>query len=80
MKFDKRIDHHNIRCVCTHNQECLGKFGYFAKNISELEDLDKCAKGICCFRDGEDFPFFRFQKKWKRNRMANTSFSSRKVV
>lgn len=62
MKLDKRIiDYHDIRCFASrNNHECLGKVGYFAEDISELEDLDKCAKGICCFRDGEDFPFFRF--------------------
>lgn len=62
MKYDSRIeDYHNIKCFASrNNRECLGKFGYFAEDISEFEDLDKCAMGICCFKDGEEFPFYRF--------------------
>lgn len=62
MKYDPRIeDYHNIKCFASrNNRECLGKFGYFAEDISEFENLDKCAKGICCFKDGEEFPFYRF--------------------
>ncbi len=62
MKYDPRIeDYHDIKCFASrNNRECLGKFGYFAEDISEFENLDKCAKGICCFKDGEDFPFYRF--------------------
>lgn len=67
MKFDKRIiDYHDIRCFASrNNRECLGKFGYFAEDISELEDLDKCVKGICLFKDGEDFPFYHFEHQGK---------------
>lgn len=63
MKYDPRIeDYHDIKCFASrNNRECLGKFGYFAEDISEFEDLDKCAMGICCFNDGEDFPFYRFE-------------------
>lgn len=63
MKYDPRIeDYHDIKCFASrNNRECLGKFGYFAEDISEFEDLDKCVMGICCFKDGEDFPFYRFE-------------------
>lgn len=63
MKYDPRIeDYHDIRCFASrNNRECLGKFGYFAEDISEFENLDKCARGICCFKDGEEFPFYRFE-------------------
>lgn len=62
MKYDLRIkDYHDIRCFASrNNRECLGKFGYFAEDISEFENLDKCVMGICCFKDGEEFPFYRF--------------------
>ena len=62
MKYDPRIkDYHDIRCFASrNNRECLGKFGYFADDISEFENLDKCAMGICFFKDGEEFPFYRF--------------------
>lgn len=64
MNYDKRIkDYHDIRCFASrNNRECLGKFGYFAEDISELKNLDDCVKGICCFKDGEDFPFYVFEK------------------
>ena len=64
MNYDKRIkDYHEIRCFASrNNRECLGKAGYFAEDISELKNLDDCVKGICCFKDGEDFPFYMFEK------------------
>ena len=62
MNYDERIrDYHDIRCFASrNNRECLGKFGYFAEDISEFENLDKCVMGICFFKDGEEFPFYRF--------------------
>lgn len=62
MKYDSRIkDYHDIRCFASrNNRECLGEYGYFAEDISEFENLDKCAMGICYFKDGEEFPFYRF--------------------
>lgn len=62
MKYDSRIkDYHDIRCFASrNNRECLGEYGYFAEDISEFENLDKCAMGICFFKDGEEFPFYRF--------------------
>lgn len=61
MELDKRIeDYHDIKCFASrNNRECLGKFGYFADSISEFANLDNCAKGICHFQDGENFPFYR---------------------
>lgn len=68
MNYDKRIrDYHDIKCFASrNNRECLGKFGYFADDISEFENLDKCAMGICCFKDGEDFPFYRIDHTTRR--------------
>lgn len=68
MKYDLRIkDYHDIRCFASrNNRECLGKFGYFAEDISEFENLDKCVMGICFFKDGEEFPFYRFDHATRR--------------
>ena len=76
MNYDKRImDYHEIRCFASrNNRECLGKAGYFAEDISELKNLDDCVKGICCFKDGEDFPFYMFEKK-QRTDISEKSIS-----
>lgn len=68
MNYDKRIkDYHDIRCFASrNNRECLGQVGYFAEDVSKFENLDKCAMGICFFKDGEEFPFYRFNHPIRR--------------
>ena len=68
MNYDKRIkDYHEIRCFASrNNRECMGKVGYFAEDISEFENLDNCEMGICFFKDGEEFPFYRFNHPIRR--------------
>lgn len=61
MNYDERIrDYHDIRCFASrNNRECLGKFGYFAEDISELSNVDNCIFGRCYFKDGSEYPFYK---------------------
>lgn len=66
MKFDQRIKSiDSIRSFNTNNDDCLGKFGYFTNFVSNFEDLSYIAKGICSFRDGSRFPFYKDDQRFQ---------------
>lgn len=60
MELDKRIKSiDSIRSFNTNNDDCLGKFGYFTNFITNFDDLNSIRKGICSFKDGSQFPFYK---------------------
>ena len=66
MKLDKRIKSiDSIRSFNTNNFDCFGKVGYFTNFVSNFEDLNYIANGICSFRDGSCFPFYKGDQRFQ---------------